>query len=66
MRDEFSMRRDYMCDRITKIPNITAVKPQGAVYILVNGISIPGRFGSFPERQSRQRCSRGVCYVHVL
>jgi len=36
MRDEFSMRRDYMFDRIIKIPNITAVKPQGAFYILVN------------------------------
>jgi aspartate aminotransferase len=36
MRDEFAMRRDYMFDRITKIPNITAVKPQGAFYILVN------------------------------
>ena len=36
MRDEFSMRRDYMFDRITKIPNITAMKPQGAFYILVN------------------------------
>ncbi|MEY2498533.1 MAG: aspartate aminotransferase [Verrucomicrobiota bacterium] len=36
MRDEFSMRRDYMFDRITKIPNITAVKPLGAFYVLVN------------------------------
>ncbi|MEP6936542.1 MAG: pyridoxal phosphate-dependent aminotransferase [Chthoniobacterales bacterium] len=36
MRDEFSMRRSYMFDRITKIPNITAVKPEGAFYILVN------------------------------
>ena len=36
MRDEFAMRRDYMVDRITKIPNITAVKPQGAFYVLVN------------------------------
>lgn len=36
MRDEFSMRRDYMFDRITKIPNISANKPQGAFYILVN------------------------------
>src|ERR1051326_4370425 len=36
MRDEFNMRRNYMFDRITKIPNITAVKPQGAFYILVN------------------------------
>ena len=36
MRDEFNLRRGYMYDRITKIPNITAVKPQGAFYILVN------------------------------
>jgi aspartate aminotransferase len=36
MRDEFSMRRNYMYDRITKIPNITAVKPEGAFYVLVN------------------------------
>jgi aspartate/methionine/tyrosine aminotransferase len=59
MRDEVSMRRAYMFDRITKIPNITALKPQGTFYILVNCISIPGRFGSFPGRQSRQRYSRG-------
>lgn len=33
---EFDMRRQYMYDRLSKIPNITAVKPQGAFYILVN------------------------------
>jgi aspartate aminotransferase len=36
MRDEFDMRRNYMFDRISKIPNITAVKPLGAFYVLVN------------------------------
>src|SRR3984893_7504724 len=36
MRQEFDMRRNYMFDRISKIPNITAVKPQGAFYVLVN------------------------------
>jgi len=36
MREEFDMRRNYMFDRISKIQNITAVKPQGAFYILVN------------------------------
>jgi aspartate aminotransferase len=36
MRDEFDMRRNYMFDRISKIPNVTAVKPQGAFYVLVN------------------------------
>ncbi|MEY2487404.1 MAG: aspartate aminotransferase [Verrucomicrobiota bacterium] len=36
MREEFDMRRNYMIDRISKIPNVTAVKPQGAFYVLVN------------------------------
>jgi aspartate aminotransferase len=36
MREEFDMRRNYMFDRISKISNVTAVKPQGAFYILVN------------------------------
>jgi aspartate aminotransferase len=36
MREEFEMRRNYMFDRISKISNVTAVKPQGTFYILVN------------------------------
>jgi aspartate aminotransferase len=36
MRDEFSVRRDFMFDRLSNIQNISAVKPQGAFYILVN------------------------------
>ncbi len=36
MREEFDMRRNYMFDRISKIQNITAVKPLGAFYVLVN------------------------------
>jgi aspartate aminotransferase len=36
MRDEFSVRRDYMYDRLNKIANISAVKPMGAFYMLVN------------------------------
>ena len=36
MREEFDMRRNYMLDRLAKIPNITAVKPRGAFYVLVN------------------------------
>jgi aspartate aminotransferase len=36
MREEFDMRRNYMFDRLSKISNITAVKPQGAFYILAN------------------------------
>jgi aspartate aminotransferase len=36
MREEFDMRRNYMFDRVSKISNVTAIKPQGAFYILVN------------------------------
>jgi len=36
MRAEFDMRRNYMYDRLTKIPNVSAVKPLGAFYVLVN------------------------------
>ncbi len=36
MRAEFDMRRHYMYDRFSKMHNISAVKPMGAFYILVN------------------------------
>jgi aspartate aminotransferase len=36
MRDEFSIRRDYMMSRIGAISGISAVKPLGAFYVLVN------------------------------
>ncbi len=36
MRDEFSIRRDYVYDRVSQMPNVTAVKPQGAFYLLMN------------------------------
>ncbi|MGC3991209.1 MAG: pyridoxal phosphate-dependent aminotransferase [Chthoniobacteraceae bacterium] len=36
MRAEFDMRRQYMFDRLTKVPGVTAVKPEGAFYVLAN------------------------------
>ncbi len=36
MREEFNMRREYMCERLSKIPGLSVVKPQGAFYVLVN------------------------------
>ena len=36
MRDEFSVRRDYMYDRVSKMTNISVAKPEGAFYMLVN------------------------------
>ncbi len=36
MREEFNMRREYMIDRINRIPNVSVVKPKGAFYVLIN------------------------------
>jgi aspartate aminotransferase len=36
MRDEFNLRRNYMVNRLTAIPGVSVVKPQGAFYVLVN------------------------------
>ncbi|MDD2228010.1 MAG: pyridoxal phosphate-dependent aminotransferase [Candidatus Cloacimonetes bacterium] len=34
MRQEFSLRRDYLYDELGKIPHLTCFKPQGAFYIM--------------------------------
>ncbi|MGA3171721.1 MAG: pyridoxal phosphate-dependent aminotransferase [Chthoniobacteraceae bacterium] len=36
MRDEFSLRRDYMFDRLASISQVSVVKPLGAFYFLAN------------------------------
>lgn len=36
MRDEFNVRREYMFERVSAVPNLSAVKPLGAFYMLVN------------------------------
>ena len=36
MREEFNIRREYIYQRLSAIPNVTAVKPKGAFYILAN------------------------------
>jgi aspartate aminotransferase len=36
MRDEFDMRRQYIVERFSKIPNVSIVKPNGAFYVLAN------------------------------
>lgn len=36
MREEFNVRREYMFQRISNIPNLSAVKPEGAFYILAS------------------------------
>ena len=36
MREEFNIRREYIFERLSAIPGVTAVKPKGAFYILAN------------------------------
>ena len=36
MRDEFNLRREYMLDRLSKMPHVSVVRPNGAFYVLVN------------------------------
>ncbi len=36
MREEFNIRREYIFERLSSIPGVTAVKPKGAFYILAN------------------------------
>ena len=36
MREEFNIRREYMYERLSAIPNMTTVKPLGAFYMLAD------------------------------
>ena len=36
MRDEFNVRREYMYERLAAIPNLSTVKPLGAIYMLAD------------------------------
>jgi len=36
MREEFNIRREYTFNRLTKMPQITTIKPSGAFYMLVD------------------------------
>jgi len=50
MREEFDIRRQYMFERLTQIPGITAVRPQGAFYVLANIGSLGIKSQNFADR----------------
>jgi len=50
MRDEFDIRRQYMFERITSIPGVTAVKPLGAFYVLADVSSFGLKSQNFADR----------------
>ncbi len=43
MREAFATRRDYMVERINKIPGVSCKKPQGAFYVLMNISGLKGK-----------------------
>jgi len=50
MREEFDIRRQYMFERLTQIPGVTAVRPQGAFYVLANIGSLGINSQNFADR----------------
>lgn len=50
MREEFNIRREYMHSRLSAISRITAVKPQGAFYMLANISGLGLSSSNFADR----------------
>jgi aspartate aminotransferase len=50
MRDEFDIRRQYMYDRLSSIRGLSAVRPLGAFYVLVNIGSFGLKSQNFADR----------------
>lgn len=43
MRKEFEARRNYMVERLSKIPSFSIIKPQGAFYVVIDLSNILGK-----------------------
>lgn len=43
MRLEFEKRRDYIVDRMNRIPGVSCIRPQGAFYVMMNLEQLVGR-----------------------
>ncbi|MCC8120991.1 MAG: pyridoxal phosphate-dependent aminotransferase, partial [Oscillospiraceae bacterium] len=53
MRDEFERRRNYIVERMNQIPGVSALKPEGAFYVMMNIEKLIGRrFGSVPVQNA--------------
>jgi aspartate aminotransferase len=50
MREEFDIRRQYAFERISAISGLSAVKPQGAFYILINVSQLGLKSQNFADR----------------
>jgi len=50
MREEFDIRRQYMFERLSAIPGVSAVKPLGTFYVLANVSSLGLKSQNFSDR----------------
>lgn len=50
MREEFDIRRQYMCERLGSISGVSAVTPLGAFYVLANISSLGLKSQNFADR----------------
>ncbi len=50
MREEFDIRRQYMFERLTQIQGVSAVRPQGAFYVLANISALGLKSQNFADR----------------
>ena len=50
MREEFDIRRQYMFERLSAIPGISAVMPLGAFYVLANVSALGLKSQNFADR----------------
>lgn len=50
MREEFDIRRQYMCERLSSISGVSAVTPLGAFYVLANISALGLKSQNFADR----------------
>jgi aspartate aminotransferase len=66
MKAQFARRREYVLERIARLPGVTCVPPGGAFYAYMNVSSYFGRsFGGKPVNDSTDFCLTALAQAHV-
>jgi aspartate aminotransferase len=64
MRAEFQKRRDYIVDRLNRMPGVSCVKPDGAFYVLPNVSGLLG--GQLPDSDALAEYLLGESKIAVV
>jgi aspartate aminotransferase len=66
MRIEFQKRRDYVCQRLARMPGLSIAPPDGAFYAFFNiAAHFAKRFGGVVVNDSNQFCRTALEQAHV-